>query len=180
MADDLVLVTRCLQGDQRAYGDLIDRYQKPIFNVARRTLKDDRDAEDVTQTVFMKAWEHLADFNPRYKFFSWIYRIAVNESINAAKRRRPVESIDSRVDQPMDRSASRFAENDTDREIQFGLLQLSPEDRALVLLKHFEGFSYADIGYIMDISDKTVKSRLYTARQRLRAVLERERSTTDD
>ncbi|NNE36161.1 MAG: sigma-70 family RNA polymerase sigma factor [Rhodothermales bacterium] len=171
---DNELVSRCLEGDQRAYGELIDRYQKPVFNHALRTLGDERDAEDVTQNVFMKAYQHLANFNPDYKFFSWVYRIAINETINAAKRKRRHDALDD-ADAP-----TFFVDRDSEQEVLEGLWQLGAEDRALVLLKHFEGFSYAEIEYIMDVPLKTVKSRLYTARQRLKDILTRERRIQND
>jgi RNA polymerase sigma-70 factor (ECF subfamily) len=173
---DSVLVKRTLDGDQRAFGELIDRYQKPVFSHALKTLGDKQDAEDVTQTVFLKAFEHLGKYKPEYKFFSWIYRIAINESINHAKRRKPVESFDESTALPAD----IFADHDLEREVLDGIMRLGIEDRAIVLLKHFEGFSYSDIEYIMEIPIKTVKSRLYSARQRLREILIRERRAIDD
>jgi RNA polymerase sigma-70 factor (ECF subfamily) len=184
---DTVLVKRCLAGDQQAFGVLIDRYQTPIYNLARKSLRDELDAEDVTQTVFMKAYEHLDAYNPQYKFFSWIYRIAINESINHAKRKRDFEPFDETAVSVQAVPATVFSDTSSsghatgaaagiDVEVQDGLMQLTAEDRAIVLLKHFEGFSYKQIGFIMDIPSKTVKSRLYSARQRLKDILRRERA----
>lgn len=172
---DKLLVSRCLAGDQAAFGELIDRYQRPIFNLALRTLHDRRDAEDVTQTVFMKAYQHLDSYDPGYKFFSWIYRIAVNESVNLAKRTKSFEPLDDNIMS----SGKSEDELDSVHEVEQGILQLSPEDRALVLLKHVEGFSYKQIAYIMNIPDKKVKSRLYTARQRLKSILTRARAVNN-
>ncbi len=173
---DQQLVSRCLDGNQQAFSILIERYQKPIYNLARKTLTDERDAEDVTQNVFMKAYQNLATYNPDFKFFSWIYRIGINETINLAKRRKPFDPIDEAVS-PI---AAHVSDTDTEKEVLDSLMFLSPEDRALVLLKHFEGFSYDDISFIMDTPTKTVKSRLYTARQRLKEILMRERRILND
>ena len=80
--DDQTLVVRCRNGDRAAFGALVVRYQKPVYNAALRMLRDPEDARDVTQTTFLKAFARLEDFDPRFKFFSWLYRIAINESIN--------------------------------------------------------------------------------------------------
>ena len=66
------------------------RYQKTVYNAALRMLHDREEARDVAQTVFLKAYEHLAQYDPKFKFYSWIYRIALNESINSLQRRRPI------------------------------------------------------------------------------------------
>ena len=79
---DQALVRQCLDGHTRAFEALVDRYQKPLFNVALRMLDDAQDAEDITQTVFIKAFEKLATYDDRYKFFSWIYKMTVNEALN--------------------------------------------------------------------------------------------------
>jgi RNA polymerase sigma-70 factor (ECF subfamily) len=80
--DDRTLVWRCRQGDQAAFGQLITRYQRPVFNAALRLLREPEEAKDVAQTTFLKAFERLADYDPRFKFYSWLYRIAVNESLD--------------------------------------------------------------------------------------------------
>lgn len=173
---DAELVDRTLSGDQQAYGELIDRYQRPIYNHALKTLRDKRDAEDVTQTVFMKAYQHLGAYDPKYKFFSWIYRIVINESINEAKRQR----IHDPLDDASDSLVSRSKDVDSEQEILDAMMHLAVEDRAIISLKHFENFSYSEIEFIMDIPVKTVKSRLYSARQRLKEILIRERKTINE
>ena len=75
---DRLLVQRCREGDRRAFEALVGQYEKPVFNAALRMLRNPEDARDVTQTVFLKAFEHLADYDPKYRFYSWIYRIALN------------------------------------------------------------------------------------------------------
>src|SRR5262245_26712646 len=92
--EDAELVQACRQGDDDAFGALVDRYQKPIFNVALRMVGDSEDAKDIAQTVFLKAYENLANYDSRFKFYSWIYRIAINESINHLHRRDRVEPLD--------------------------------------------------------------------------------------
>ncbi len=88
---DLALIEDCRKGDRRALGSLVRRYERPVYNAAYRMLGTADEAADVAQTTFLKAFENLHRYNPQYKFFSWIYRIAVNESINQLNRRKRFE-----------------------------------------------------------------------------------------
>ena len=172
-AEDRDLVRRTLSGENRAFGFLVDRYQKPVFNVALRISHNPTDAEDIAQTVFMKAFRKLESFDDEQRFFSWLYRIAINESINFSRRRRDHDELEhepaSRLGSPEDTAVQK----DVEEQVGIALMYLKPEDRAIVCLKHFQGFSYDEIGYILEIPDRTVKSRLFTARQRLKDVLQR-------
>lgn len=168
---DDVLVERCLSGQTHAFGTLVDRYQKVLFNLALRMVKDVQDAEDITQTVFLKAYENLDRYDPQFKFFSWIYRIAVNESLNFLKRQKSHEPLDTDYVSPVDSPAEVYERHEVSERVGTALLELEPEDRALILLKHIQDFSYQEIAFVFEIPVKTVKSRLYTARQRLKDVL---------
>lgn len=171
MTDDRTLIQQCLDGHPQAYGVLIDRYQKPLYNAALRMLNNVQDAEDITQVVFVKAYEKLDTYKPKYKFFSWIYRMTVNESLNLLKRQKRFEALEEvMVAHSLTPAEHAVVVDESDR-VGIALMGLNPEDRAMVLLKHFEGFSYKEIGYILEIPVKTVKSRLYTARQRLKDIL---------
>src|SRR6202165_304672 len=88
-----MLVRRCREGDRAPFDQLVVRYQKPVFNAALRLLRDPEDARDVAQTTFLKAFEHLVDYDPRYKFYSWIYRIAINEALNALSSRKSLAEV---------------------------------------------------------------------------------------
>ena len=92
--DDAELVNRCLSGDQLAFEPLVTRYQKVLFNVALRMVGNYEDARDIAQTAFVKAFEKLDTYDPRYRFFSWIYRIMMNESLNYLQRRKFHEPLD--------------------------------------------------------------------------------------
>lgn len=172
-ADDLSLVRRSLRGDRAAFGALVDRYQKPIYNAALRIVKNPEDAEDIAQTVFMKAYQKLDGFDERHRFFSWIYRIAINESLNFSTRRRTFESLQPTMHSEVDTPEEEVIKLDAEERVGNAILELEPEDRAIIVLQHFQGFSYAEIGFILNIPEKTVKSRLYTARQRLKGILTR-------
>src|SRR5213592_4881860 len=95
---DRALVERYLENHGAAAGALVDRYQQRLFNVALRMLGNVQDAEDVTQTVFLNAFHRLRTYDPRYKFFSWIYRMTVNESLNMLKRRKPTVPLEDDLD----------------------------------------------------------------------------------
>lgn len=128
-----------------------------------------QDAEDVTQTTFGNAFTSLDSYDPKYRFFSWIYRMTFNESLNTIKRRRDVVSLDG-FDVPAADDASESA-TEAEERVGKALLDLKPDDRAVVILRHFVSFSYEEISDVLGVPVKTVKSRLFTARERMRQSL---------
>ena len=165
---DRALVRKYLDGERVAGDELVSRYHRSVFNVALRMLGNVQDAEDVTQTTFGNAFEALGSYDPKYRFFSWIYRMTVNEALNTLKRRRNVVSLDGSFDLPaVDGESASDAEDSVGR----ALLDLKPDDRAVVVLRHFVSFSYNEIADVLGVPEKTVKSRLFTARERLRQSL---------
>lgn len=159
-----------MDGERAAGDELVNRYHRSVFNVALRMLGNVQDAEDVTQTTFGNAFAALDSYDPKYRFFSWIYRMTVNESLNTLKRRRNVVWLDGNFDVP---AAGGASESATDAEDRVGraLLELKPDDRAVVVLRHFVSFSYEEISDVLGVPVNTVKSRLFTARERLRQLL---------
>ena len=166
---DRALVRRCLENHPDAAGDLVDRYQQRLFNVALRMLGNVQDAEDVTQTVFLNAFDSLGTYDPKYKFFSWIYRMTVNESLNTLKRRKPTVALEDDLEILAPGAAADRAE--AEDRVGRALMSLNPDDRAVVVLRHFVSFSYQEIADVLEIPVQTVKSRLFTARERLRFAL---------
>ena len=79
---DAARVRECLAGNPQAFAALVEQYEKPVYNVALRMLRNAEDARDIAQSVFMKAYQNLSSYDPQYKFYSWIYRMAINESLN--------------------------------------------------------------------------------------------------
>ncbi len=167
---DRALVKRYLENHRDAAGALVDRYQQRVFNVALRMLHNVQDAEDVTQTVFLNAFQGLRSYDPKYKFFSWIYRMAVNESLNALKRRKPTVTLDDEPDF-LARGAAPDRVVEAEDRVGRALMGLNPDDRAVVVLRHFVCFSYQEIADVLEVPVRTVKSRLFTARERLRLAL---------
>jgi RNA polymerase sigma-70 factor (ECF subfamily) len=169
--NDATLVRQCLEGDVKAFERLIDKYQKTIFNVALRMTNDHDDAKDIAQAVFIKAYEKLASFEVGRKFFSWLYRMAVNESLNFINRHKRFEALEDVFAAEDKTPEESYEEGEMAQRVQRALMRLEPEQRALIVLKHFQEMPYQEIGYIFDIPEKTVKSRLFAARQALRQIL---------
>lgn len=168
---DVELVNRCLNGDKRAFGVLVETYQQVLYNVALKIVRDADDAADITQSVFVKAYEKLDRYNPKYKFYSWIYRMTVNAALNFAKRHSRLTSLESQTMQTRTNPAEEYAETELSDRLDDAMFELPPEDRAILSLKYTAELSYSDIAFVFEIPEKTVKSRLYTARQRLKDIL---------
>jgi RNA polymerase sigma-70 factor, ECF subfamily len=165
-SDDAVLVQRALAGDEAAFEGLVTRHQRALFGVALRMLGDYDDARDATQAAFVKAYRKLATFDPKFRFFSWIYRILLNECLNARRGRRQYEPLPP--DLLLRASPLEALETAERRQrVQHALLALTFELREVILLRHFGDLGYDEIAATIGIPVKTVKSRLYTARQRL-------------
>jgi len=168
--EDRELVRQALAGQTEAFGALVTRYQKVMYTVALRLVGNPADAQDATQDAFVKAYQHLATFDTNQRFFSWMYRILVNECLNLNRGRRPEDALDGDAEgsgTPFDTAL----ESERREQIQMALLRLTPEYRTVVVLRHFAGQSYGEIAEALAIPEKTVKSRLYSARQRLGELL---------
>jgi RNA polymerase sigma-70 factor (ECF subfamily) len=172
-SDDAGLVRATLAGDQRAFETLVRQYEKPIYNLALRMVRDRDDAMDIVQTVFVKVYEKLGSYDEQHGFFSWLYRIAINESINFTKRSRRHDEYESGVTAALQptQEAAHGAERLSD-EIVGALEMLKPDYRIVIVLRHFHDYSYEEMAEMLAIPEKTVKSRLFSARQLLKEILE--------
>ncbi len=171
MIDEARVIEMAREGDSSAFETILERYEKPVFNAAYRIVANYEDAADVTQTVFLKVHQKLGSYKPERKFFSWIYRIAVNEAINLAKRRRWERPLDDAVAARQGDSVDHLARIARDELIQGALRALKMDYRVVVVLKYFLEMSYKEISDIVGIPEKTVKSRLFTGRELLRQAL---------
>ena len=176
MDDDIdrTLVERFRSGDREAFTEIVIRYQRPIYNAAFWVLKSADDARDVAQIVFLRIAERLDEYDAQYKFFSWIYRIAVNESLNLLRRSGREEPLDDEIDLPGPERSDPERQLDVaeqSAQVRSALMRLSANDRMVLMLRHFSECSYREIAGILDIDEKTVKSRLFEARHRLRDLL---------
>lgn len=169
---DEELVQRCRAGDAGAFRVLVARYERPLYNAAYRILGNAEDASDATQVAFMEVAEHLDGYDSGRKFFSWVYRITLNAALNLVRRNRredPRGGAAGRAD-PVTPESS-LAASEMSARLQQELMKLSVDHRAVLTMRHFSGFSYREIGSILSIDERVVKSRLFEARQRLRELL---------
>ena len=172
--EDQALVRRFLDGDKDAFAELVVRYQRPLYNAAYRVTGNAEDASDVVQSVFLRVSERLDEYNGNFKFFSWIYRIAVNESLNLLRRNSRQGRLDDEIERPASEQTEpewRLNEVQQSDRIQRALMSLKVDSRVVLTLRHFSECSYREIGRILDLDEKTVKSRLFDARQQLREKL---------
>lgn len=168
--DDNDLVYEVIRGNVSSFEILVERYQKMIFNMVLRMVGDTETAKDLTQDVFVKTFEKMGSFNFKYRFFSWIYRIAVNETIDWIKQTPRMDGLEY--------AQNLHAEEDhsdgKERRIvmlDMALQKLSPDYRILLLLKYYNGLSYEEVAEVNGLSLEKVRSRLFIAREQLRKIL---------
>lgn len=173
-ARDGQLVLKGQRGDQAALGELVDLYHGAVYRMAFRMLGSSEDAADVTQSTFLSAFENLRAYRPEHKFFSWLYRIGVNEALDFRRRRQGGECLDESLpDQgPGPELVARHGQ--LQEQIQTALMQLNDEQRAVIVLRHYSECSYGEISEILAVPEKTVKSRLFEARRFLKGALQGE------
>ena len=173
MSDDAADVQRVLAGDVEAYAALVDRYYDRCARFAIRMLGNRADAEDALQATFLRAYRALNRYQERDRFSAWLYRILVNQCRSVAARRAHRERVFVREEALLlnapDRSPVWTGEDE--EFVQRVLNELDPLLREAFLLKHGEGFSYEEMSDAIGVPLKTVKSRLYSARQMLAARL---------
>jgi len=159
---------------------LVDRYQRVVFNLALRMVRSYDDAEEIAQTVFVKAFEKIASFNPEHRFFSWIYRMTINESINHLKRARARVPLSE--SQPFEGKSAEAVVYTTEVStlLDEAMSTLSLEYRTILVLRHIGELSYSELSETLLIPVKTVKSRLFTARKLLCAKLANRGVTYED
>jgi RNA polymerase sigma-70 factor (ECF subfamily) len=182
-ADDHRLIAECLEGDTAAFGVLVRRYQGRLYNTVYRLVDNAEDARDVVQEAFLNAYQSLDGFKGDSLFFTWLYRIAVNTAISLKRKQRVMVRIDGGRDgghgveplDPSDLSRPGHALEQAEQEhwIQQALGRLSPEHRAVLVLKDMEGQKYETMAAILQVPIGTIRSRLHRARLELRELLEK-------
>ncbi len=170
LLSDNELVELCLEGDHRAYETLVRKYQQILYTTACQITGDQVAAKDVVQNVFIKAWQKLATFDKRFRYFSWLYRIAVNESLNHKRDNHTTDELPNELSHDSDPHQDMEVQ-ESNMHLQEAIDQLPLEQRMVLYLKYFDDMPYRDIAYILDIEENLVKSRLYSARIRLRDIL---------
>lgn len=161
------------EGCERAFAELVKRHRPTVFGIARKIAGRYDDACDITQVVFIKAYQKLHTFRSQARFFSWIYRIAVNESLNfvrSVKRQKQLSNPRSQVSRSPE---EKLIESETEDRLQSAMMRIDPRARALLVLRYFADLSYHELSFVFDIPQSTVKSRLHEARCTLSSRLRR-------
>jgi RNA polymerase sigma-70 factor, ECF subfamily len=166
-AEDGAAVKRCLDGEPAAFEVLVGRYQQVMFNVALRMLGNYEDARDAAQNTFVKAYEKLGTYDAERRFFSWIYRILMNECLNLRRRPATEQLVDTESAVSQSSGADTVEAAERKRDVRQAILSLSPAYREVIVLRHFAALSYEQMSEAIGVPTKTVKSRLHTARQQL-------------
>lgn len=171
--DDKDFIKRFQKGDERAFNELVRHYQKPVYQIARRLLDSHQDAEDVAQEAFIKAYRGLKTFREDASFFTWIYRIAVNLSLNAIRKRKlrrmfSLEgvglSLASRSPAP-DESLER---DETLRAVEKAIECLPEKQKLVFTLRYYQQLSHAEIARILERDEGTIKANYHQAVKKLR------------
>lgn len=171
--DERTLLDRALAGDSSAFGDLVDTHGPAIYNLVLRMTGNREDARDLTQIVFVKAWDRLSTFERGNRLFSWLYRIALNEALNFRRGRNPTAELSGREPSREPGPEESFERHEENARVQRALMELRSGDREVIVLRHFLCLSHHDMSGLLHVPEKTVKSRLHTARLRLEAELRR-------
>lgn len=169
--DDATVVRQVRSGNAAIFEVLVLRYQRPVYNAVRRLVGDPEEARDVAQDVFVKAFERLETFDDRYRFFSWIYRIAIHEALNQLKRAGRAQPLDDAPPATTPGPEREFRVGERARIVQEAISELSADHRAVLVMRHYLDCSYRDIADAIGVPESTVKSRLFEARRALRARL---------
>jgi RNA polymerase sigma-70 factor (ECF subfamily) len=183
-AEEMVLVKRARRGDLSAYDELVRRYQERIYATIYHMTANHEDANDLAQEAFIKGYQALKSFKGGSSFYTWVYRIAVNKTINFLKQRKhrsqlSLDDLDFNAEHDPDLVAL-ISEKTPRREINLAelqeklnvaMLKLSEPHRLVVTLHDVQGMSHEEIAKIMDCNIGTVRSRLFYARQQLQGYL---------
>jgi RNA polymerase sigma-70 factor, ECF subfamily len=187
-ASDQDVVEWAKRGHEAAFRELVRRYERPVFSLLYRMVRDRGLAEDLAQETFIKVLNGLGSYNPQFRFSSWIFKIANNAAIDHLRRRdldtlsldgsphaqtaeemqATALQLDGRAESPLDAVTSR----ELGSQIERAIARLRPEYRACILLRHVEGHSYEEIAQMLDLPLGTVKTYIHRARNELRVYLD--------
>lgn len=182
--DDRKLVTLARGGREGAYRELLSRYQRPVFSLVYRMVRDRALAEDLAQETFVRVFNSLDSYDPAYKFSSWIFKIANNLAIDHLRKRKfdtlsihgsphadsPEQEEETRITlKARGETPEAYVEHrELGSHIERAIGELRPEYRTAITLRHLEGYSYEEIAKIMDVPLGTVKTYIHRARSELK------------
>lgn len=184
-SDELELILKCQTGDTEAFNELVTRYRQRAFVMIYNMVRNEQDAWDLAQDGFLKAWKNIGRFRGQSSFYTWLYRILMNVSIDWLRKRQIEsgtefdDSIGLRHIEPGAATApktemqplARISDQEIRARIDDAISKLSPDHRAAIVMREIDGLEYAEIAEKMDCSIGTVMSRLFYARKKLQALL---------
>ena len=182
---DAALMLRVKQGDTAAFTGLVEKYKQPVMNLAYRTLRDETEAEDLAQTVFVQAWKSAARYQPTAKFSTWLFTIARNLCLNEIRRRKrhPAESLDQTRDDADDQpllqiedkriaaAPQELLRGELEQKVDEAVSALPENQRTALLLCRQEELSYEEIAAVLGCSLSATKSLIHRARETLKSKL---------
>ena len=170
--DDQTLVTEALAGRGEAFGTLVERYDRAVYHLAYRTLRDAEEARDVAQEAFFKAFRSLRTFRPGAKFSTWIFSITYHACCDRLNRRKRYsnEELPERADPGAGPEQEAIA-GDEARRLRAAIAQLPEKYRSVITLYHLQGSQYDEIAQVLEIPIGTVKTHLFRAKEQLRRML---------
>lgn len=185
--EDPEVVALACQGRETAFRELLARYERPVYSLVVRMVRDATLAEDLAQEAFIRAFHALGSYDPRYRFSSWIFKIANNLTIDHLRKRRlDTVSLDGSPNAATDEGEGRghlvvadpgespeayVTNRQLGGQIESAMAQLRPEYRTAILLRHVEGHSYEEVAEIMEVPLGTVKTYIHRGRHALRELL---------
>lgn len=183
---DNLLIEQCLKGQQSSFSELIDKYKNLVFDLAYRMTYNLQDAEDISQEVFIRVYKSLYNFNPNYKFSTWLYQMTLNICRDRFRKGKiPSVSLDAPLNKDDQKDFSSIIPDNQNNpeDIIMGVEQtnfinaliasLSPKYREIIILRHLRDLSYEEMSKILNISLGSVKSRIFRARELLKNKLQK-------
>jgi RNA polymerase sigma-70 factor (ECF subfamily) len=171
--NEALWINQAVNGDDHAFGFLVERYQRPVYSLCYRMLGNSRDAEDASQESFIRAYMHLKKYDPNRSFATWLLSIASHYCIDRIRKRQlpsvSMEALPAEIiaDRNVPNPEAKFREGFRKELIQNLIMELKPLDRAAVILRYWHEYSEVEIAEALNITVSAVKSRLYRSRQAL-------------
>ena len=188
---DADVVALAQKGREAAYRELLRRYERPVFSLVFRMVRDRTIAEDLAQDTFIKVLNHIDRYRPEFKFSSWLFKIANNVAIDHLRKRQldtvsmdgsphagtaaEIEATSFELADQGETALQEMVSRELGSAIETAIAQLRPEYRSCILLRHVEGRSYEEIAATLDLPLGTVKTFIHRARHQLRELLEHTR-----
>jgi RNA polymerase sigma-70 factor (ECF subfamily) len=185
---DADVVRLAQEGREAAFRELVRRYERPVFSLVFRMVRDRETAEDLAQDSFIKVLNHIDKYSPEFKFSSWLFKIANNVAIDHLRRKRldtvsmdgsphagtrdEVEATTMQLEAEQESALEEIEARELGTEIERAIARLRPEYRNCIMLRHVEGRSYEEIAATLDLPLGTVKTYIHRARHELRRALD--------